>query len=177
MCHVSESSPFNLSQESLTSPAALQVLKWLLETDPTFWSILMKNEAMAPNVKHPNYDGAEDNDPNEENAALKYEDNHFIPSDILRNHILHGDVAQHGGLESEKGDIIPLSISETINNDAADTEHGFENLNNDVPPPQDLLEQPDDPLAQKAADTTTTSITVTPLGAQAMPPVLRQRVS
>lgn len=159
MCRVSESSPFNLSQESLTSPAALQVLKRLPETDPAFWRILTKNEATAPNVKHPDYDGAEDDDPNEENSAPKYEDDHFIPSDILRNHILHGDVAQHGGLESKRGDIVPSSISETINNDAADTEHNFEDLNKDVPLPQDLSDkQPKDPLAQKAADATTTSV-------------------
>ena len=144
MCRVSKTSPFNLSQESLTGPAALQALKRLPETDPAFWSILMKNKATIPNVEHSDYDGAEDDDPNEESAALKYEDDHSIPSDVLRNHILHGDVAQHGGLESDNGDIIPSSISETINNDAADTEHDFEDLNEDVLPPQDLPEQPND---------------------------------
>jgi hypothetical protein len=143
MCRVSETSPFNLSQESLTSPAALQVLKRLPETDPAFWRILTKNEMTVPEVKHPDYDGAEDDDPNEENSAFKYEDDHSIPSDVLCNHILHSDVTQHGGLENEKGDIVPSSISETINNDAADTEHDFEDLNKDLSPPQDLSDQSD----------------------------------
>ena len=142
ICRVSTSSPFNLSQESLTSPAALQALKQLPETDPAFWRVLMKDKVIAPDVKHPDYDGAEDDDPNEENSALNYEDDHSIPSNVLRNHILHGDVAEHGGLESEEGDIVPSSISETINNNAADTDHDFEDLNKDVPLPQDLLEQP-----------------------------------
>jgi len=151
MCRVSESSPFNLSQESLTSPAALQALKQLSETDPMFWSILVKGKVTAPEIKHPNYHGAEDDDPNEENANLKYDDDHSIPSDILRNHILHGDVAQHGGLESEKGDIVPSSISETINDSAADINHDFEDLNEDVPLPQDLPEQSDNQMPVKRA--------------------------
>ena len=134
MCHVSEISPFNLSQESLTSPAVLQVLKWLPKTDPAFWQILTKNETIPPEVKHSDYDGAEDDDLNEENSVLKYEDDHSIPSDVLRNLIIHGDVTQHGGLECEKGNIVPSSISETINNDAADTEHDFEDLNKDISP-------------------------------------------
>lgn len=83
-------------------------------------------------MTHPNYDSAEDDDSNEENSALKYEDDHSIPSDVLCNHILYGDVAQHGGVKSEKGDIIPSLISETINNDTADTEHEFNDLNQDV---------------------------------------------
>jgi hypothetical protein len=77
MCRVSDSTSFNLLQKSLTSPAALQALKRLPETDPTFWRTLIKNEATAPYVKHPSYDGAEDDDPNEENSTLKYDDDHF----------------------------------------------------------------------------------------------------
>jgi hypothetical protein len=49
-------------------------------------------------------------------------------------------VAKHGDLESEKGNIVPSSICETINNDAANTELDFEDLNNNIPPLQDLPE-------------------------------------
>jgi len=113
--------------------------------------------------------GAEDDDPNEENSALKYDNDHSIPSDILHNHILYGNVAQYGGgLKSKEGDIVLSSISETINNDTADTKHDFKDLNKDVPPPQDLPKQPNDPLAQKAADMTTTSVAAS--GAQVTPP-------
>ena len=85
-------------------------------------------------VKHSDYDDAEDYNPNEENSVLKYEDDHSISSDVLHNHILYGNVTQHEGLECEKGNIVPLSISGTINNDAADTEHDFEDLNKDISP-------------------------------------------
>ena len=144
MCHISTSSPFNLLQESLTSLAALQALKRLPETDSVFWRVLIEDKVITPDVKHPNYDGAEDNDPNEENSALKYKDDHSIPSNVLCNHILHGNVAEYGGLKSEEGDIVPSLIPETINNNAADTDHNFEDLNKDIPLPQDLLEQPND---------------------------------
>lgn len=134
MCHVSEISPFNLLQKSLTSPVVLQVLKQLSETDPAFWQILTQNKTIPLEVKHSDYDDAEDYNPNEENSVLKYEDDHSIPSDVLHNHILYGNVTQHEGLECEKGNIVPLSISKTINNDAADTEHDFEDLNKEISP-------------------------------------------
>jgi hypothetical protein len=140
MCYISKTSPFNLSQESLTSLAALQALKWLLETDPAFWRILIKNEVTAPTVELSNYEGAKDDDPNEENSTLEYEDDHSIPSSVLHDHILHGNVAKHEGLKSKEGDIVPSSISETTNNDAANTELNFEDFNNDIPPLQDLPE-------------------------------------
>ena len=119
MCRVGEGSLFNLSQESLTSPAALQALKRLPETDPTFWKILTEAKPTAPDVKHPDYDGAEDNDPNEMNSALKYEDDQSIPSKVLRDYVIYGDVGQHRCFESEKGDIVPSSISEAIDTNTA----------------------------------------------------------
>jgi len=94
-------------------------------------------------VKHPDYNSAEDDDPNKENSAFKYKDNHSIPSNVLCSHILHSDVIQHRGLESEEGDIVLSSISETINNNAADTEDDFKDLNKDLSPPQDLPNQSD----------------------------------
>lgn len=112
-----------------------QVLKRLSKTDPVFWQILTKNETIPLEVKHSDYNGAEDNDLNQENSVLKYEDNHSILSDVFHNHILHGDVTQHRGLKCEKGYIVLLLISKTINNDVANTEHNFEDLNNDISPP------------------------------------------
>ena len=94
-------------------------------------------------MKHPDYNSAEDDDPNKENSAFKYKDNHSIPSNVLCSHILHSDVIQHRGLESEEGDIVLSSISETINNNAADTEDDFKDLNKDLSPPQDLPNQSD----------------------------------
>jgi hypothetical protein len=107
MCRVSEDSSFNLSQESLTSPMALQALKRLPETDPSFWRVLTEIKPTVPNVKYPNYEGAEDNDPNEMDSALKYEDDQSIPSEVLRNYVIYGNVGQHRSLESEKGNIVP----------------------------------------------------------------------
>ena len=56
-------------------------------------------------------------------------------------------MAEHKGLESEKGDIVPSLISETINNNAADTDYDFKDLNKDIPPSQDLLKQPNSNVA------------------------------
>jgi hypothetical protein len=111
-----------------------------------FWKILMKNRATALDMKHPDYNGAEDDDSNEENSVLKYEDDHSISSDIFHNHILHCDVAQHRGLESKDSDIVPSSIFKTNSNNAANIKHNFEDPNKDVSPPQDLPEQHVPPL-------------------------------
>lgn len=73
-------------------------------------------------MKHPNYNGAENNDPNEMNSALEYEDDHSIPSNILRNYVICGDMGQHRHFESEKGDIVPSSIFEAIDINAANIE-------------------------------------------------------
>ena len=62
-----------------------------------------------------------------------------------------------------------LSISETVNNGAADTDYEFENLNKQIPPPQDLSKQLNDALrihpASRAENQISSDATTLPVNA------------
>lgn len=162
MCRVSADLPFNLSQESLTSPQALQVLKRLPETDPDLWKELSKNDAQVPPLATPCYaDCTEDDDPNKAEATAEFEDDHAITSEVLRNHLMHGDASTHGGFETENDHVVPTSLTETLSEDAADVDHEFADLNKDIPLPLDV--SGDGRVEGPAAETVADGMNVPPL--------------
>ncbi|TFY81989.1 hypothetical protein EWM64_g2016 [Hericium alpestre] len=120
---------FNLSHASLTSPAALQALKGLPKTDPELWAELMQLSPESEPIIHrgDREDKAEEQD---------FEDDLAIPSSALREHLTNSTIAGGGLGHDEKGNIIPVSMAESLDDEAADTNHEFTDAVEDVPEPE-----------------------------------------
>lgn len=142
MCCVSVNSQFNLSHESLTSLAALAELRELRQKDPIFWDKLF---ATASSVDPPDAKPGSPEDV-EDQASCEYEDDHAITSEVLRNHITYRNASMHGGIEIYDGTIIPASITETLNEDAAEIDHDFQGSNADIPALEDV------PILQESSE-------------------------
>ncbi|TFY75776.1 hypothetical protein EWM64_g8235 [Hericium alpestre] len=120
---------FNLLHASLTSPAALQALKGLPKMDPELWAELMQLLPESEPIIHRG-------DREDKAEEQEFEDDLAIPSSALREHLTNSAIAGGGLGHDEKGNIIPVSMAESLDDEAADTNHEFTDAVEDVPEPE-----------------------------------------
>ncbi|TFY79697.1 hypothetical protein EWM64_g4314 [Hericium alpestre] len=123
-CQLDAEPHFNLSQASLTSTAALQALKNLPTTDPQLWAEI--SQGRADQLQLTDRSKPDPSSPDDKDEEQELGDDLSIPTLMLCDHILTGgSTLGRGFVENDKGRLAPVSISEMLDDAAADTDHEF----------------------------------------------------